>query len=161
VIEGTMDLFGEATAAGSSPYDLVRTLIGRIELAMSAGRLVGDEMAPIRQALSTGQNGHQSAPLQNSPSGNPQALPFTDLVARFSLDRGIASTQSVELDVDDATATVAGVVDLLLWAADLTVEVAAPAYPDKPITLQVVGPLKRPQTRLMLPPALPAATAVP
>ena len=58
VIEGTMDLFGEATAAGSSPYDLVRTLIGRVELAMSAGQLVGDEVAPIRQALRTGPN-HQ------------------------------------------------------------------------------------------------------
>jgi uncharacterized protein involved in outer membrane biogenesis len=161
VIEGTMDLFGEATAAGSSPYDLVRTLIGRVELAMSAGRLVGDEMAQIRRALSTAQNHHQNAPLQDSPFANPQALPFTDLVARFSLDRGIASTQSVELDLDDTTATVAGVIDLLLWAADLTVEVEAPAYPDNPITLQVVGPLKRPQTRLMLPPALPAATVVP
>jgi uncharacterized protein involved in outer membrane biogenesis len=159
VIEGTMDLVGEATAAGSSAYDLVRTLIGGVELAMSAGRLVGDEIAPIRKALIKGQNDHQSVPPQDS--GNPQALPFTDLVARFSLDRGIASTQSVELEVDDAAATVAGVIDLLLWAADLTVEVAAPAYPDKPITLQVVGPLKRPQTRLMLPAALPAATTVP
>ena len=53
-----MDLLGEATAAGSSPYDLVRTLIGRIELAMRAGRLVGDEMAPIRKALSAGRNDH-------------------------------------------------------------------------------------------------------
>ena len=156
-----MDLFGEATAAGSSSYDLVRTLIGRVELAMSAGQLVGDEVAPIRQALSTGRNHQQSAPLQESPSDNPQALPFTDLVARFSLDRGIASTESAELDLDDTTATVAGVIDLLLWAADLTLEVEEPAYPDEPITLQVVGPLKRPQTRLMLPPALPAATVVP
>jgi uncharacterized protein involved in outer membrane biogenesis len=161
VIEGTMDLFGEATAAGSSPYDLVRTLIGRVELAMSAGRLVGDEVAPIRQALRTGPNHQQNAPLQELPSDNPQALPFTDLVARFSLDRGIASTQSVEFDPDDTTATAAGVIDLLLWAADLTLEVEAPAHPDKPITLQVVGPLKRPQTRLTLPPALPAAATVP
>jgi hypothetical protein len=159
VIEGTMDLFGEATASGSSPYDLVRTLIGRIELAMSAGRLVGDEMAPIRQALSTGRNDHLNR--QDSPAGDAPALPFSDLVARFSLDRGIASTQSVALDVGDAAATAAGVVDLLLWAADLTLEVAAPAYPGQPVTLQVVGPLNRPQTRLTVPPALPATTAVP
>ncbi|MGH6916431.1 MAG: AsmA family protein [Geminicoccaceae bacterium] len=159
VIEGTMDLFGEATASGSSPYDLVRTLIGRVELAMSAGRLVGDEMAPIRRALSTGRNDHQNT--QDSPAGDAPALPFSDLVARFSLDRGIASTQSAALDVGDTAATVAGVVDLLLWAADLTLEVAAPAYPAQPVTLQVVGPLKRPQTRLTVPPALPAATAVP
>jgi hypothetical protein len=67
----------------------------------------------------------------------------------------------VEFDLDETTATVEGVIDLLLWAADLTLEVKAPAYPGEPITLQLVGPLKRPQTRLMLPPALPAATVVP
>jgi hypothetical protein len=106
--------------------------------------------------LITGQNDHQSVPSQDSAAGNPQALPFTDLVARFSLDRGIASTQSVQLDLEDGAATVAGVVDLLLWAADLTVDVKAPAHPDKAIALQIVGPLKRPQTRLTLPAAMAA-----
>ena len=115
-----MDLLAEATAAGSSPYDLVRTLIGRIELAMRAGRLVGDEMAPIRKALSAGRNDHgqPGMPLPDPVSGAPPALPFADLVARFALDRGMARAQSVELDVDDAAVTVAGMIDLLLWAAD-------------------------------------------
>ena len=163
VLEGAMELHAEATAAGSSAYDLVRTLIGRIELAMAAGRLVGDQMAPIREALRTGRNDHDrpGMPGPDPSSGERPALPFTDLVARFSLDRGMASTQSVELEVDDAAVTVAGVIDLLLWAADVTVEVAAPDHPDEPIALQVVGPLKRPQTRLTVPPALRAATAAP
>ena len=163
VLEGSMDLVAEATAAGSSPYDLVRTLIGRIELAMSAGGLVGDEIAPIREALHAGRNDHDrpSTPLPDRFSGEPQRLPFSDLVARFSLDRGMARAQSVELDVADAAVTVAGVIDLLLWAADITVEVAAPDHPDEPIALQIVGPLKRPQTRLAVPPALRAATAAP
>ena len=103
-----MDLNAEATAAGSSAYDLVRSLIGRIELAMSAGRLVGDEMAPIRQALSVGRNDHDrpGLPLPDPTSGGRPALPFTDLVARFALDRGMAQIQSVELAVDGAAATV-------------------------------------------------------
>jgi uncharacterized protein involved in outer membrane biogenesis len=161
VLEGRMDLRGEATAAGSSAYDLVRTLIGRIELAMSAGRLIGDEIAPIRQALRSGGNDHAGMPLPTSPAEELAALPFSDLVARFSLDRGIASSQSADLTLDGAPAIIAGTVDLLLWAADLTVAVAPSAYPDEAITLQIVGPLKRPQTRLRLPPGLPAATAVP
>ena len=99
--------------------------------------------------------------MPDSRSGDPQTLPLSDLVARFSLDRGIASAQTVKLDLDDAAATVTGIVDLLIWAADLTVEVAAPAYAEKPITLRIVGPLKRPQTSLALPPALPATTTVP
>jgi hypothetical protein len=163
VLEGRMDLLAEATAAGASPYDLVRTLIGRIELAMGAGRLVGDELAPIRRALSTGRNDHDhpGMPLPDPTSGERPALPFSDLVARFSLDRGMARAQSVDLEVDDAAVTVAGMIDLLLWAADVTVEVAAPNHPDEPIALQIVGPLKRPQTRLTVPPALRAATEGP
>jgi uncharacterized protein involved in outer membrane biogenesis len=160
VLEGRMDLLGEATAAGSSPYDLVRTLIGRVELAISTGRLIGDEIVPMRQALSSG-NDHRDMPLPTSPSGERPALPFSDLVAPFALDRGIASSQSANLTIDGAPATIGGVVDLLLWAADLTVAVTPSAHPDETITLQIVGPLKRPQTRLRLPPRLPAATAVP
>ncbi|HEX5079244.1 MAG TPA: AsmA family protein [Geminicoccaceae bacterium] len=158
VIEGSMDLLAEATAAGSTPYDLVRTLIGHIELAIGAGRLIGDEMAPIRRALTSGRNDHEGSPMRDSHAADPQALPFTDLVARFSLDRGIASAQSAKLELDGAAATVAGTVDLLIWAADLTFQVAGPPSAEKPITLRIVGPLKRPQTRLTLPPALPAAT---
>jgi hypothetical protein len=113
--------------------------------------------------LSTGRNDHDhpGMPLPDPTSGERPALPFSDLVARFSLDRGMARAQSVELEVDDAAVTVAGMIDLLLWAADVTVEVAAPNHPDEPIALQIVGPLKRPQTRLTVPPALRAATEGP
>jgi uncharacterized protein involved in outer membrane biogenesis len=162
-VEGSMDLIAEATAAGSSLFDLVRTLIGRMDLAISAGRLVGDEIAPIRQALRTGGNNHEqpSVPAPDPTSGGTQVLPFTDLVAHFALDRGMAVTESVKLDVDDAAVAVAGVVDLLLWATDLTVEVETAEHPDEPIALEVVGPLKQPQTRLTVPPALRASTAAP
>jgi hypothetical protein len=150
VIEGAMDLHSEATAAGWSAYDLVRSLIGRAELSIGQGQLRGDDLAAIGEAM--GRNDQQNA----SVSGQTPALPFTDLVGRFSLDRGIARAQSVNLEVQGAPATVTGSADLLLWAADLTVEVEV-SQPDRPITLRVVGPLGRPQTRL----TVPAATARP
>jgi uncharacterized protein involved in outer membrane biogenesis len=161
VVEGTMSLSGEATAAGSSPYDLVRTLIGRIELAIPAGQLVGDDLGPIGQILRVDRNDGQGEQPPESSTDQRVALPFTDLSARFSLDRGIASTQSVGLDIDGTPATVSGVIDLLLWAADLTLELKAPSHPDMPITLKMVGPLERPQTRLKVPSTQPAATANP
>ncbi len=161
VLEGTMSLSGEATAAGSSPYDLVRTLIGRIELAIPAGQLVGDELGPIGEVLRVEQDHRRDGQPPDSFTGERVALPFSDLMARFSLDRGIASTQSVELDVDGTPATVSGVIDLLLWAADLTLKLAPPSHPGTPITLKMVGPLKRPQTRLKVPSTQPEATANP
>jgi uncharacterized protein involved in outer membrane biogenesis len=148
VIEGAMDLHSEATAAGWSAYDLVRSLIGRVELSIGQGRLRGDDLAAIGEAL--GRNDQQNA----SVSGQTPALPFTDLVGRFSLDRGITRAQSVQLEIQGAPTTVTGTADLLLWAADLTVEVAL--QPDRPITLRIVGPLGEPQTRLTVP-----ATATP
>jgi hypothetical protein len=163
VVEGSLDLIAQATAAGASLFDLVRTLIGRMELAIGAGRLVSDEIAPIRRALRAGGNNHQppAAPAPDPMADGAPVLPFTGLVAHFALDRGMAVTESVQLDVDDATVAVAGVVDLLLWATDMTVEVATSEHPHEPIALEVVGPLKRPQTRLTVPPALRASTAAP
>jgi hypothetical protein len=72
------------------------------------------------------------------------------LAGRFTLERGLARAQSLELSLDHTTATVAGVVDLLLWAADLTLELQA-SDPVMPMTLQIVGPLDEPQTRVRIP----------
>jgi hypothetical protein len=148
VIDGSLDLFGEATAAGSSLYDLVRGLIGGIEVTMGQGRLSGTDLAPIVEAL----GGHGTAQI---PLGERPTLPFTGLAGRFALERGLARAESLELSLDRTPAKVAGVVDLLLWAADLTLELPAPD-PGMPITLQIVGPLKRPQIRLSLPEPLSA-----
>ena len=153
VVEGALDLNGEMTAAGGSPYDLVRSLLGRLEVTMAEGRLIGDELAPIQQALIAETDGanHQGGALQQPPTGEPAALAFQNLTGRFSLDRGMAVAQSVTLDLDRAQGTVTGLVDLLLWVTDLTLELQGPAADDEPITLKIVGPLQKPQTRLALP----------
>jgi uncharacterized protein involved in outer membrane biogenesis len=161
VVEGALDLNGEMTAAGSNPYDLVRSLLGRLEVSMTEGRLIGDELAPIRQALIAETDGadHQDGAPQEPLTGEPAALAFKNLMGRFALDRGMAVAQSVTLDLDRAEGTVTGLVDLLLWVADLTFELKAPAPGAEPITLKMVGPLERPQTRLALPepdPRVPA-----
>ena len=159
VLEGSVDLHAEASAAGASAYDLVRASAGHIEMTMGGGRLIGDPIAAIRAALHAGQNDH--APPGTEPAEPGPGLPFSGLNARFSLDRGIASTEAVRLDVDGAATSVAGTVDFLLWTTDLTVDVAAPDHPHEPIALRIVGPLDRPQTRLTVPPALRAETAAP
>ncbi len=148
VIDGSIDLFGEATAAGSSLYDLVRSLIGEIEVTFGQGQLSGTDLEPIVEALG---DGHAPAP----PLGTRPSLPFKGLAGRLALERGLASIPALEFTIDRTPATMAGVIDLLLWAGDLTLELRPPADPD-PITLRIVGPLKRPQTRLKLP--QPAST---
>jgi hypothetical protein len=126
----------------------MRTLLGRIELAMNAGTLMGNDLAPVSHALARDPRSRSS---RGAAAGERPAVPFSALAGRFSLDRGIASTQSVALEVDGVPATVEGVVDLLLWAADLTLALTPPAGSDRPITLKIVGPLDRPQIRLSVP----------
>jgi AsmA protein len=150
VIEGRIDLFAEATAAGSSVYDLVRSLIGEIEITIGQGRLSGAELEPIVLALDGRQDGG------GLPLGERPTLPFSGLAGRFALERGLAATPALKLTLDHTAATVTGVIDLLLWAAELTLEVPAPGAPGPPITLKIVGPLERPQSRLSLPPVTAA-----
>ncbi|MCC2663714.1 MAG: hypothetical protein K0S35_1636, partial [Geminicoccaceae bacterium] len=48
VVVGPADLYVEATTAGDSPYDLIRGLIGEIEVGLSDGRLIGEPLAALR-----------------------------------------------------------------------------------------------------------------
>ena len=91
--------------------------------------------------------------------GNPApetapAVPVPNLSGSFALKRGIATAKDVRLELDGQPARLEGSVDLLLWAADLTFRLdAAGGAGDRAAGLKLVGPLDRPQIRLLQPPA--------
>ncbi len=88
-------------------------------------------------------------------------LPDLQLTGRFDLERGIATAQSVEVEVGPSQGTLEGVIDLLLWVSDLNLQLNTDAAP---LSLQIVGPLDRLQTRLLEPqsnPVTPAPAAAP
>ena len=118
---------------------LVRSLIGQVEFEARDGVL--------REAMPEGFAG---------PDGrlDGQAEPGR-LEANFALERGILVARPMTLDFGGLETRLEGAIDLYLWAVDLTLQSAAGG----PV-LKVVGPLHRPQVRLLgsAAPADPAPT---
>ena len=95
-----------------------------------------------------GQSGQNPAnfvgpvpPLTVAPS--EVSAPLAEVAASLPLRRGIVRAPPTELRVDGVGVRVEGSIDLYLWAADLTLHRA-----DGP-DLRLVGPLDRPQVRLV------------
>jgi hypothetical protein len=148
VIAGPADLYVEATSAGASPYDLVRGLIGEIEVSLNDGRLIGEPLAALRLL---------TVPAATTPPGidgndidgeDAPALPVAELSGSFALRRGIARTEALPFQLDGREAEFEGSIDLLLWAADLILRLDSAAVGDA-LGLRLVGPLGRPQIRLL------------
>ena len=129
VLAGPANLHVEATGAGDNLHALVGSLIGGVELVARDGIL--------SEALPEGFAASSEAPPQNPrPDGS------AGIAASFALERGMLVAQPVELDLGGTEAHLEGVIDLFLWAVDLSLR------SDDGALLKVVGPLHRPQIRL-------------
>ena len=148
VVQGKADLYVEATTAGDNLRDLIRGLIGDAKVTLHDGRLVGAGLARLASV---------DAGAGSDPVPTPEAVavvPVPSLSGSFALKRGIATAQGVRLELDGHPARLEGSVDLLLWAADLTFRLdGAGDAGDRAPGLKLVGPLDRPQIRLLQPPA--------
>ncbi len=156
VVEGKADLYVEATTAGDNLRDLVRGLIGDAKVALLDGRLVGADLARLAAAP-----GSAAATADDPASEAAPAVVVPSLSGSFALNRGIATAQAVNLELAGTPVRLEGTIDLLLWAADLTFRLNAKGGrldgADRPQTgpvgLKLVGPLDRPQLRLLEAPA--------
>jgi uncharacterized protein involved in outer membrane biogenesis len=158
VVQGSADLYLEATAAGSSLRELVRSLIGRVDVTVRDGRLAGVDGVELREALRALPGGPDHRPPDRRQPGDPtEPITLDRLAGSFQVKRGIASADSVQLALDGVEGRLVGEVDLLIWAADLKLElVRRQANEDRAVVLQLVGPLGRPQVRLQQPEPEPA-----
>jgi uncharacterized protein involved in outer membrane biogenesis len=158
-IEGKADLYVDATSAGDNPHDLVRGLIGNGKIALHDGHLVGADLARLAGShapalASAPASASDAATTDDSGIDAAPAVAVPDLGGSFALKRGIATAQTVRLKLADTPVKLEGTVDLLLWAADLTLSADAVGGPDDgALELRLVGPLDDPQLRLREPAA--------
>jgi hypothetical protein len=145
VVTGPGDLYVEATSAGNSPRDLIRGLIGDVKVALPDGRLIGEDLAALRLVALPA-----AAPAPAVDGGTDEdgrAVPIADLTGGFSIRRGIVRTAGVPFVLDGQGARLEGSIDLLLWAADLTLRLDPGGPGESALGLRLVGPLDRPQIR--------------
>jgi hypothetical protein len=135
-LEGALDGRLETTSAGADSYAMIRSLAGRLELALTSGALTGYDAARLKRALAAG-----AAP----GSGRADLLPAT-LSGRFALSRGIAEAAEVGIELDGVKGTVGGSIDILLGVTDLALGLQPPS--GDPVLFKLVGPIRRPQTLL-------------
>ncbi len=151
VIAGKADLYVEATTAGDNLRDLVRGLIGDAKVGLHDGRLAGVDLARLAAPASGATTGDDTA------TDSVPAVAVPNLSGSFALKRGIATAQTVNLELAATPVRLEGTVDLLLWAADLTFRLDGKGGrldgADGPVGLKLVGPLDRPQVRLLGAPA--------
>jgi hypothetical protein len=149
VVDGSADLHAEATTAGNNLRDLIRGLIGEAKVDLRDDRLLGDALTQLREAEArAGESSARAVP--TGPGTSDAKVP--SLVGRFAVKRGIATAQSVQLELDGTQAELSGAIDLLVWAADLTLRPEHETGADA-VALHLVGPLDRPQVRVLEPPA--------
>jgi uncharacterized protein involved in outer membrane biogenesis len=129
LLTGPASLHLETTGAGDNVRALVGSLIGGVELVAQDG--LRSEALPEGFAASS-----EAQPEDPGPDGS------AGVAASFALERGVLVAQPIELGLDGTAAHLEGVIDLFLWAVDLTLRSDAGAL------LKVVGPLHRPQIRL-------------
>jgi hypothetical protein len=129
IVAGPATVRLQATGAGDNVRALVGSLMGKVELRAHDGAVLS--------ALPEDFVGQQS-------DGPDAAAEPTGLAASFALERGILVARPVDLDFGDITARLEGAVDLYLWAVDLTLQADGGGA-----ALKVVGPLHRPQVRLI------------
>jgi AsmA family/AsmA-like C-terminal region len=156
VVQGSADLSLEATAAGSSLRELVRSLLGRIDVTLRDGRLALADGMELREALRAPPDRGNGAPPDGQDAdgaiAGAEPIPLNRLAGSFQVKRGIASVESVRVALDGVEGRLLGEVDLLIWAADLRLELARRAAgADGAVVLQLVGPLDRPQVWLQQP----------
>jgi hypothetical protein len=132
LLGGPATLHLQATGAGDNVRALVGSLIGKVELSAHDGAVLGALPDDFTSSVERQSDG---------PQGADEPVRFA---ASLPLERGILAAEAVELDFGDITAQLAGAVDLYLWAVDLTLQ----ANRGGPV-LKVVGPLHRPQVRLI------------
>ena len=108
---------------------LVGSLIGQVELVARDGILI--------EALPEGFAGSSGAQPEN-----PGTDASAGIAVSFGLERGMLVAQPIELSLGGMQAHLEGVIDLFLWAVDLTLR------SNEGAVLKLVGPLHRPQIRL-------------
>jgi hypothetical protein len=132
ILAGPANLHVEATGAGESVRALVRSLMGEVELRAPDGLILSALPDDFAASLQQGSDGPEDAA---EPAG---------VAASFRLERGVLLIQPMQLGFGNSAAELGGAVDLYLWAVDLSLQRAGEGP-----TLKVVGPLHRPQVRLI------------
>ncbi len=146
-IEGPLDLELNAASVGLTLFDMVKGISGNISFKVQQGQLHSTGIPRLRKQL---RDKLSTNPEKPTAPEDPLKMPLSNFTASGTLKRGIATLNEGNFTFDpslgfDAQATIGGSLDLLLWIAELTLDITTGDDTITPLALQIVGSPKRPQ----------------
>lgn len=146
-IEGPLKLKLDAASVGVTAFDLVKGLSGNLSIEAGQGKLHSPKIPTFRKTLRDRLGASLETP---SLPEDPLTMPLLSFKATSTLKRGIATLDEGRFTFDPgmgaiAEATLDGTLDLLLWVAELTLNVTPDDAPIEPLTFRIVGSPGRPQ----------------
>ncbi len=146
-VEGPLSLDLDASSAGNSAFELMRGAAGSLHIEAGPGKLHGPRIPTFRKTL----RDRFYADLDVLPPlGDPFTMPLSNIEADAAIQRGIATFEDGSLSFDPGMGTsvqagIGGTLDLLLWVADLSLNVRTDGPSTPPLPLRIVGSPRRPQ----------------
>lgn len=146
-IEGPLKLDLDAASVGRTVFDLVKGLSGNIDIEVEQGQLHSIGIPSLRKLLRDRLDTNPETP---KALEDPLKMPLSNFKATSTLKRGIATPIDGQFTFDpnlgiEAKATIGGSLDLLLWVAELTLDITTDDDVMTPLALQIVGSPRRPQ----------------
>ena len=103
------------TGSGNTGADLLQTLTGQAQIALTSGAIEGADLGALLKSVGRGD----IAALGRRPSGKTE---FSELAAGFSITSGIAETRDLRIASTVLTGTGAGAINLPRQQIELTVK---------------------------------------
>ncbi len=150
-IDGPLDLDLEATSVGHTIADLIKGISGQLSIEAGPGRLIGATIPTFRKTI----RDRSRDDLRNAPRlDDPLIMPLSTIKTKGRLDRGIVTFEEGDLTFDpgmngDAKASITGTLDLVLWVAELVLDVSDEDANFAPFLLKIVGSPNRPQSLVL------------
>ncbi len=142
-LDGTADFNATISGTGKTQQEMIATLKGEVEIALTNGWLRGLDMglglAAVAREMQKGW-----------PGAGRGETAFTSLATSFTLADGIAAIKTLKLESPSLTMTGSGEIDLLRQALDLRVDprlvtAASRETTGLPVPIMVKGPWSAPR----------------
>ncbi|MCS5607667.1 MAG: AsmA family protein, partial [Alphaproteobacteria bacterium] len=147
-VTGRLDFSGQFQTSGSSQWDLVNALSGKVSLHATDGVIRGFDMKSFSQRLGKLNKAPDILNLAQRAFSGGQTN-YQSIVGNWVIRNGVAETRETLAQLDAAQATMKGKVRLPSWNLDLRTVLRLTEHRDAPdMGVHLFGPLDQPQRDL-------------
>lgn len=144
-VSGTLDFNGNFKTAGTSEWALVNALNGDAQVSAVNGVIKGIDLASLNDRLKQLNKTRDYLDLLRRATRGGQTA-YRSVAGTWQIRNGVARTEDMNADVDGATGTTRGRIELPAWRMDLKNSFRLTGHSDAPaIGVNLAGSIDNPQ----------------